>query len=252
MLSLLVGLMAIGQGWTPWPWKMRYFWHYLRMVCFGPPLIYSMVAGAMLGFVFTTFSFSQIPYSNVLVPLLTEEFLAATGYSTYRIVVPLMIAVLLAGKCGASIAADVGSRKLAGQFDAMVNLGASPSAYLHGNIVLAMIVAMPIITAAAYITNCYASLVAYLMASESGTRAIFMRNYFSLSWPIGHVLPRGTHWVILKALLGGWLIGSLSYMIGARTKKSPPDVSRDVGKTILWASLAVLLAHSIISLVEFD
>lgn len=251
LLTLLLALPAACGGWRRPRWKLRYLWHYLRMVCLGSTAIYVALAGMMLGFVFTTFSFAQLPYSRVTVPLLTEEFLAATGYSTYRVVVPLMIAVLMAGKCGAAVAADVGARRLTHQFDAMRSLGARPSAYLYGNIALALIVSAPLLTLLAFVANCYAALVAFLMTSEETSVAMFRRNFFSLLWPASAQFPKGTGWVMLKAVTSGLLIAALAYAIGARRKASSVEVSRGVSLTIFWATLAVLALHSFYSFIEF-
>lgn len=251
LLTLLLALPAACGGWRTPRWKLRYLWHYLRMVCLGSTAIYVALAGLMLGFVFTTFSFAQLPYSRVTVPLLTEEFLAATGYSTYRVVVPLMIAVLMAGKCGAAVAADVGARRLTHQFDAMRSLGARPSAYLYGNIALALIVSAPLLTLLAFAANCYAALVAFLMTSDETSVAMFRRNFFSMLWPASAALPGGTGWVMLKAVTSGLTIAALAYAIGARRKVSSVDVSRGVSLTIFWATLAVLALHSFYSFIEF-
>jgi ABC-type lipoprotein export system ATPase subunit/ABC-type transporter Mla maintaining outer membrane lipid asymmetry permease subunit MlaE len=251
VLTLLASIVAPFANWRRPRWRLRYLWHYMRMVVFGTTAIYVAIAGAMLGFVFISFSFSQLPYTEVTVPLLTEEFLAATGYSTFRVIVPLLIAVLMAGKCGASVAADVGARRLTHQYDAMRNCGVRPEHYLYGNIVPALFIGGPILTAIAYLANCYASLVAFLMTSEEGTVALFGRNFFATVWPDTQLLPTGTGWVTLKMTTSGILVAALAYAIGSRPKESSADVSRDVGLTIFWASLAVLMLHALYSHVEF-
>ena len=249
--TLLTAITCVLGAWARPKWKLRYLWHYLRMVAFGTTMLYVAIAGAMLGFVFIFFSFSQIPYAEVTVPLLTEEFLAATGYSTFRVVVPLLISVLIAGKCGASVAADVGVRKLTHQYDAMRSFGARPEYYLYGSIVIALVVAGPLLTMVAYGTHWYASLTAFLMTSDKASIAVFQRNFFATVWPVNAALPRGLNWVALKTATSGLVIAALAYAIGSRPKVSSTDVSRDVGRTIFWSSLAVLMLHSCYSFIEF-
>ncbi len=241
---------ALG-GWQRPQWKLRYLWHYLRMVALGTTALYVAIAGIMLGFVFITFSFANLPYEHITVPLLTEEFLAGTGYSMYRVVVPLLIAVLIAGKCGASAAADLGARRLTQQFEAMRNLGAQPTRYLYGTLVIALAVAAPLLTFIGFAASCYAALVAFLMASPEATVAVFRRNFFATLLPAGQRFFSGTDWVLLKSATTGILIAALAYEIGSRPKLSSVEVSRDVGLTIFWASLAVLMLHALYSFVEF-
>jgi ABC-type lipoprotein export system ATPase subunit/ABC-type transporter Mla maintaining outer membrane lipid asymmetry permease subunit MlaE len=251
LFILLASVMAMAGGWRHAKWKLRYLWHYLRMVALGTTALYVAIAGVMLGFVFIFFSFAQLPYKEVMVPLLTEEFLSATGYSMFRVIVPLLIGVLMAGKCGAAVAADVGARRLTHQFDAMRSFGVAPQHYLYGGIAVAFIIGMPLLTVVGYVANWYASLTAYMMTSDNATIAVFHRNFFATVWPSDHSLPIGIGWVALKASLSGALIAALAYALGSRPKASSVDVSRDVGLTIFWASLAVLLLHSVFSFVEF-
>jgi len=133
----------------------------------------------------------------------------------------------------------------------MRNCRIQPEHYLYGNIALSLIVGVPILTIIAYVANCYASLVAFLLASGDGTVAVFRRNYFATIWPAGQALPMGTGWMLFKMATSGMVIAALSFAIGSRRKSSPADVSRDVGLTIFWASLGVLLLHSFYSRIEF-
>jgi ABC-type lipoprotein export system ATPase subunit/ABC-type transporter Mla maintaining outer membrane lipid asymmetry permease subunit MlaE len=251
ILTLLGAVTAPAGGWDQAKWKLRYLSHYLRMVVFGTTALYVAIAGALLGFVAVFFGFSQVPYKEVTLPLLTEEFLAATGYSTYRVLVPLLICVLIAGKCGAAVAADVGARRLTHQFEAMTSFGAKPWHYFYGNIALALAIGAPLLILIAFLANGYASLIAFLLTSEEASVAVFRRNFLATLWPEECGLPIGTGWVLLKAVTSGIVIAALAYSIGARTKASAVDVSRDVGLTIFWASLAVLALHAAYSFVEF-
>lgn len=249
--AIITCFLEVMGSWSHPKWKMRYLWHYLRMVSLGTTTIYVAIAGTMLGFVFVFFSFSQLPYVEVTTPLLTEEFLAATGYTSFRVVVPLMIAVLMAGKCGASIAADVGARRLTHQFDALRSFGVRPQHYLYGNIVAALVLGCPLMTFVGYAANWYASLTAYLLTSEEAGIAVFQRNFFATVWPMGQSWPTGLGWVVVKSAGSGLIIAALGYTIGSRTKTSSVDVSRDVGITIFWSTLGVLMLHAGLSFVEF-
>ncbi len=248
-LTLLDAANAPFRGWSRPQWKVHYLLHYLRMVLFGNTALYAVIAGTLTGFVTIFFGFSQLPYRDMTLPLVMEEFLAATGYSAFRVVAPLLICVLIAGKCGASIAADIGTRRLTHQFDAMHNLGANPRHYLYGNISLSMAIAAPILTLIAFAANCYASLVAFLLSSDGATVSAFRRNYFATLWT--DTLPKGIGWVLLKTAGSGLLIAALGYAIGSRAKPSHTGVSRDVGLTIFWASLAALGLHSAFAFFEF-
>jgi len=149
------------------------------------------------------------------------------------------------------VSADIGARRLTNQFEAMRSLGARPGRYLYGNIVIALCVACPVLTVVAYVSNAYASLIAFLMTSPDATVAAFQRNYFAVIWPSGYALPKGSGWLLIKEVSTGLAIAALSYAIGAWPKASSVSVSRDVGLTIFWATLAVLGLHAGFSFLEF-
>jgi ABC-type lipoprotein export system ATPase subunit/ABC-type transporter Mla maintaining outer membrane lipid asymmetry permease subunit MlaE len=250
-MTLAGSVVAPLKGWRHPAWRLRYLWHYLRLTLVGSTAIYVAVAGAMLGFVTVLFGLSQMPQREITLPLLREEFLAATGFSTYRVLTPLLIAVLMAGKCGAAVAADIGARRLTRQQDAMRSLGGDPAHYLQGNIILALLVAAPVLTLIAFLTTAASSMVAFLIAEPEATGAVFRRNFLATIWPSWSPLPWGSEWLLIKQVVTGFLIGGLAYAIGGRAKSSAVDVSRDVGLTIFWSSLAVLAWHAAFSFVEF-
>ncbi len=252
-VAAMVGAAAVWPflGWRQAKWKLFYLWLYLRMTLIGTTAIYVAIAGLMLGFVSIFFSFSEIPHAAVTLPLMSDEMLGGAGSSAFRVLVPLLTAALIAGKCGAAISADIGARRLTRQFEAMRSFGAHPRAYFYGNIVLALAVAAPTLALIAYATNCYASLVAFLMTSPETTVRGFLRHYFARSWPPQRTLPYGTGWFFIKMVGSGILIAALSFGIGARPKSSSIDVSRDVGRTIFWTSLAVLAWHTALAFIEY-
>jgi ABC-type transporter Mla maintaining outer membrane lipid asymmetry permease subunit MlaE len=70
-------------------------------------------------------------------------------------------------------------------------------------------------------------------------------------WPSGFDIPEGTWWVIGKCMACGLLTAALAWHIGGREKNSAADVSRDVGRTIFWSSLAVLALHAVVAFWEY-
>ena len=84
-----------------------------------------------------------LPFSLYTQPLLIDELLSSVGFALYRILVPVLATVLIAARCGAAVAADVGVKRYGGQVDAMQTLGFQPHKYLLVPIVFAFIIATP-------------------------------------------------------------------------------------------------------------
>ena len=105
--------------------------------------IYLIVAGLIAGFTTTYFTFRFLPFRVYTQPLLIDELLSAIGFALYRVLVPVLATVLIAARCGAAVAADVGVKRYSGSVDAMRTFGIAPRMYLLIPIVASMIVAVP-------------------------------------------------------------------------------------------------------------
>lgn len=69
--------------------------------------------------------------------------------SAMRELAPLMTAILIAGRCGSAITAEIGTMKVNEELDALEVMGLNPTKYLVAPKFLAMITAVPAVTAIA-------------------------------------------------------------------------------------------------------
>ncbi|HNR30152.1 MAG TPA: ABC transporter permease [Candidatus Hydrogenedentes bacterium] len=68
------------------------------------------------------------------------------GISALRELAPLMTAVLITGRCGSAITAEIGTMKVAEEIDALHVMGLNPTKFLIVPKFLAMLVAVPCVT----------------------------------------------------------------------------------------------------------
>jgi len=163
------------------------------------------------------------------------------------------VTVLLAARCGAAIASDVGNRAYGHQLDAMRSLGASPGRYLLTNVVLAFLVGTPVVTAIGFLFARWTSLVVFIYHHGDLHTSVFWERHFGrdLLQP-GDILPVGTGWLLAKTLLCGLGIGGIAYFRAVRPAASGVEVSRGITSTVIRATLFVLLVHFSFAFVEFD
>ena len=250
--AVLIGLFSmLPMAGSP-AWGLKFFGHYCRLI-FGPTaLIYLVLSGIISGFVTTYFTFKFLPFASYTEPLLIEDLLTGLGFAMYRIFVPVLGCVLIAARCGAAVTSDIGSRQYGSQLAAMRTLGTSPRAYLLTPIIWAFLIGTPILYFASYFGARMTSLVTFVNSyPERGPdfwHQYFHRGLFQPASP----WYRGTHWLLAKLITSGFGIALISYYIGRRPKYSSADVSRSVTKTILLATLYVLIVHFIFSLFEFE
>lgn len=242
-------------------WVSRFFTHYLRSVCGPSAIVYLAVAGALLGFTTTYFTIQFLPYRIYTKPLLLEDLLGAIGFALYRILVPVLATILVAARCGAAVAADVGVKRYGSQLEALRTLGISPAVYVMLPILLAFVLGTPLLTAIAFqvargvsvfcFTGMHPELGPYFwhphFHDAIGNPGLgLLQGWFTVGW-----LDTGWRWVLLKTVLCGAGIGLISYYRGSRPQRSASDVSDSITATVLWATLFVLIVHFAISLVEF-
>lgn len=251
-VSLAALPMHLLPIWKNPTWAARFLAHYTSLVAGFSAWFYIGVAGVIVGFVATYFTFRYLPYQLYTKPLLMEELLASIGFALYRILVPVLATILIAARCGAAVAADVGGKKYGGQVDALKTLGIRPAQYLFNPILLAFLFGTPLLTQFAFWVAKITSLVVF-NATHSQLGPYYWDFHFHRRLVIGeNWLYDGFGWVTLKSLLCGLMVGWVAYLCGTKPKSSSRDVSRAITSTVLWATLAVLIVHFCVAFWEFD
>ncbi len=266
-LGLLIGFLSATCGaleavlraaacavplWRSPRWGLRFFGHYLALVASPSAWVYFGAAGLIAGFVATYFTFQFLPFKAYTKPLLTEELLHGLGFALYRIVVPVLITILLAARCGAAVASDVGTRRYVQGIEALESMGASPARYLLGNILYAFAIGTPLIVAFAFVTAKLTSLLVFLY-NHPEQDPFFWDGHFHrhLRLPDA-LLYRGSGWLALKVLICGLGVGMIAYFRGMRPKHSAVDVNAGITSTIIRSTLFVLLVHFAFAFIEFE
>jgi ABC-type transporter Mla maintaining outer membrane lipid asymmetry ATPase subunit MlaF/ABC-type transporter Mla maintaining outer membrane lipid asymmetry permease subunit MlaE len=232
-------------------WGLRFWGHYLRLICGPSAWLYLLMSGAIIGFTSTYFTFKFLPFQLYTKPLLLEDLLASIGFALYRVLVPVLATILIAARCGAAIAADVGVKRYGHQIEAMQTLSVPARSYLLNPILLAFALGTPLLTWLAFIAAKWVSLVCFV-ATHPDQGAYFWEVHFSYRLrQESHFFYTGTGWFLLKTICCGLGVGLISYYRGARHKQSTGDVSYGITSTVLWATLYVLVVHFLVALYEF-
>jgi len=249
-------------------WAGRFLRHYFGLVGGPTGCIYLIIAGLIVGFTTTYFTLRFLPFRLYTQPLLIDELLASIGFALYRILVPVMATVLIAARCGAAVAADVGVKQYGGQIDALRTFGVRSPAYLLVPILGAFLIATPILEWLAFTAAHFVSRMTFALSyPEIGVhfwyqhffRAILLPPDSLGQEPWGARVPilgafligKGWTWVMLKNLLCGIGTAGIAYHQGITPKQSARDVSHCITATVLWATLYVLVVHFVIALWEF-
>ncbi|MFO7903172.1 MAG: ABC transporter permease [Pirellulaceae bacterium] len=236
---------------SPW-WGFRFFLHYLRAVASPSAWLYIAIAGAIIGFVSTHFTFRFLPSANYTKPLLIEDLLRSMGFALYRILVPILVTILIAARCGAAVASDVGGKCYGRQMDALRSLGIKPQRYLLTGILYAFLLGTPLLLAIGYAASAITSLIVFTV-THPAHGPWFWQLHFHRQLTIPEApLYDGTYWLLGKTTACAAGIAMIAYARGAAPKDSSRAVSGAVTSTILWATLYVLLVHFVFAFLEFE
>ena len=251
---LTAALWAIVHLVPAWPrlrYGLRYSLHYLRLSLSIGALAYLALAGAILGFVTTWFTFEHLPRRDWTEPLFIDEVLRALGYLLYRVLCPVLLTILVAARMGAAITADVGGKVYARQFDALRSFAVAPSRYLLTGILWSVLLSVPLLFALHFLCARTASHAVFLFGHQDHSSFFWDRAFHRSLRLDDSPLWRGTWWTLVKLELCALGIGAIAYFQGAREKQAADDVSRAVRRTIIGASVFVLLVHFGTSFFEF-
>ena len=232
-------------------WGIRFFLHYLRLVGGPSAWIYLILAGLIVGFTSTYFTFRFLPFRVYTQPLLIDELLASIGFALYRILVPVLATVLIAARCGAAVAADVGVKQYGGQVDALRTLGVRPRLYLLLPIVMAFVIATPMLEWLAFTAARLISLVTFTETHSQAGPYFWDQHFYRNLRVDGAWTLSGWDWVTLKNIFCGVGTATIGYYRGVAPKDSASDVSNAITSTVLWTTLYVLVVHFVVALIEF-
>jgi ABC-type multidrug transport system ATPase subunit/ABC-type transporter Mla maintaining outer membrane lipid asymmetry permease subunit MlaE len=253
---LLEGVFDLVRFLLPLPprirWGLRYLRHYFMLVASPSAFLYIGLSGAIAGFVATYFTFEYFPYRSYTEPLLIDDVLGSLGFLLFRILVPVLSTILVAARCGAAVSADVGNREWSGGLEAIRSFGVEPRRYLYTGILWAFLVGVPLMTAAAFPVSELASLLAFMYHHPERSPLYWDLHFHKFLTTVEGKFPyEGSGWLLLKLLCCAAVVSVVAYRTGSSPKPSVVSVNSAITRTVIWATLGVLLIHFFFAFFEF-
>jgi phospholipid/cholesterol/gamma-HCH transport system permease protein len=147
---------------------------------------------------------------------------------------PVLTALVMTGKVGASIAAEIGTMKVSEQLDALQSMNIAPEDFLYLPRIVAGLIVFPILTLYADLVSIvcawYFSWIRY--GIHYYTFFNNMRSYFE-----SFDLFSG----LIKAFVFGFIITSLSCFFGSRTSGGAEGVGRSTTLTVVYSAVLILV-----------
>jgi phospholipid/cholesterol/gamma-HCH transport system permease protein len=163
------------------------------------------------------------------------------GYAVIRELGPLIGAIIVAGRSGSAMTAQIGVMRLAQELDAMSALGISISRRLIWPRVAALIVIMPLIILWTVLTGLAGGILASYFTLDLGL------DYFVTMMP-GRV-PIANLWIGLgKGLVFGAAIGLTASYFGLRIKPNTRDLGAQTTRAVVVAITLVILIDAVFAI----
>ena len=149
---------------------------------------------------------------------------------------PSVTALMLAGRVGAAMAAEIGTMKVTEQIDALRSMDVHPTDYLVTPRFLAMLVAMPLLIAESAAFGILASLAV-------GTGPFHVNGAYWLNQMNLHTDGSDVVIAMVKGLVFGMLIVILSCHQGLKADQGAVGVGRGTTRAMVYSSLAILIVN---------
>ncbi len=156
-------------------------------------------------------------------------------YSILRETGPIITGLVVSGRVGAGIGAELGSMKVTEQIDAMEASAVNPYKFLVATRVVACIAMLPLLTLGADFCGVFMGWVANTLMDPISLRLFVNDGLNSVSF--NDFIPP-----TLKTAAFGFIIGTISCFQGMRTRGGTEGVGRSATSSVVLSSLFVIVA----------
>ncbi|MAS95965.1 MAG: ABC transporter permease [Verrucomicrobiales bacterium] len=233
-VALLVvdALKLIATGKVRW----REALHHIVAIGFGSQVVV-MITGAFTGAVFAVqayMKFHEIGLGSATGPVVSVAMCRELG--------PVLAALMVTGRMGASMAAELGTMRVTDQIDALRVMGVNPIEYLVVPRLLAITISMPVLVAEAIVLG--------ILAAGVLTVGIF---HMPGAWYEGQVVAHTGLTDFAVGLIKGAVFGVLIVFICCREGLAARHGAVGVGiattHSVVHTSLAVLVSNLLLTMV---
>lgn len=152
----------------------------------------------------------------------------------------LITALLVAGRVGAGIGAQLAGMRVTEQIDALETLGVDSFKYLVVTRVAACVIAIPILTTLFNFAGLCGGMISDLTAMHITVRLFVTEAFTAMGMMADYVVPTA------KTVVFGFIIGTLSCYLGYNATQGAAGVGRASTRSVVFSSLLVILADALL------
>jgi phospholipid/cholesterol/gamma-HCH transport system permease protein len=226
------GAHAVVEAARP-PYELREIVrHAYQFGCRSTPLI--LTAGVAIGVVLSMHTRASLERfgAEAMIP-------AALAIALIRETGPLIAGLLVAGRVGAGIGAEIGAMKVTEQIDALEANAVDAFKYLAVTRIIALMIAMPLLTIMMDFAGIFGGYVAETAVSGMSWRLYFERAF-------SYITYSDIILATLKTIVFGYLVAVVSSYLGFTTSRGTEGVGEASTRSVVIASVLIILSDVIL------
>lgn len=165
--------------------------------------------------------------------------------SITRELAPVLAGLMVAGRVGASIAAEIGTMRVTEQIDALTTLSVNPFKYLVAPRILAGTLTLPLLVLIADIIGIYGGYVVAIYSLDFSVGA-----YISQTWDI--IEPIDVISGLVKAGVFGFIVSVMGCYHGYNSARGAQGVGAATTNAVVSSSILILIFNFILTQIFFS
>ena len=231
------GGRAVVEAFRP-PYELREITRHLYQFGYrSAPLI--LTAGFAIGIVLSMHTRASLERfgAEAMIP-------AGLAIALIRETGPLTAGLLVSGRVGAGIGAEIGAMKVTEQIDALEANAVDAFKYLAVTRIIALMIAMPLLTIMMDFAGIFGGFVAEAAVSGMSWHLYFERAFSYIGY--SDLLP-----ATLKTIVFGYLIAVVASYLGFTTSRGTEGVGEASTRSVVMGSILIILSDVILVKVIF-
>jgi phospholipid/cholesterol/gamma-HCH transport system permease protein len=166
------------------------------------------------------------------------------GIAMLRELVPLMTGVILAGKVGAAITAELASMTVLEEVDALRTMGVVPEKFLMVPRLLAITLVVPLLVAMADVVGIFGGIVVARITFGTPPSAFITEMVTAVDWT-------DFGWGLIKTVVFGWAVVVGSGFKGLTVGRSAEEVGRATTESVVLSITLIIVIDCIFSFILY-
>jgi phospholipid/cholesterol/gamma-HCH transport system permease protein len=174
-----------------------------------------------------------------------EVYLAdLVGYAMLRELVPLMVGVILAGKVGAAVTAELASMTVLDEVDALKTMGVVPERFLMVPRLVAITLAVPLLVALADVVGILGGVVVARVMFQMTPAAFLTEMVTTVDWT-------DFTWGLVKTVVFGWAVVVGAGFKGLTVGRSAEEVGRATTESVVLSVTMIIIIDCLFAFILY-